>query len=81
MAGHDEVKTVWFNYRADWFECLDNRCEGRFTETEIVICNKKLGSKHPKIHCPICGSRNIVYAGYGGEHPKFKCEESGHIFT
>ena len=81
VAGHDKVKTVWFNHRAGLFECLDKRCQGRFTKTEITVCNRRLPGINPRIHCPICGSSNIVFAGYGGEHPRFKCREFGHIFT
>lgn len=81
VAGHDKVKTVWFNYRAGLFECLDYRCNGKFTKTEMATCNDKLRGRYPKIQCPVCGSSNIVYAGYGGENPRFRCEESGHIFT
>lgn len=81
VVGHDKVKTVWFNHKSGLFECLDKQCKGRFIKTEMGKFNKGLPSKYPKIHCPICGSEDIAYIGYGGVHPRFKCKESGHIFT
>lgn len=81
MNVHDKVRTVWFDHKSGLFECLDKKCKGRFTEIEMGRFNTGLPSKYPKIRCPICGSENIVIIGYGGEHPRFKCKESGHIFT
>ena len=80
IAGHDKVRTVWHNHKYGLFECLDKKCRGRFTEKEMRRFNRNLPSKYTKIHCPQCGSDNIVLAGYGRERPRFKCEQ-GHIFT
>ena len=81
VVGHDKVRTMWFNYKSSLFECLDKRCKGRFTEREVSEFNKGLSNKLPTIHCPICGSESIEFAGYGEARPRFKCKESGHIFT
>jgi len=39
-----------------------------------------------RIRCPYCDSDKVIYAGYGGDNPRYqcnnqRCNQFGHVFT